>query len=142
MPEHVNQKVSERIDRAAAKNPWNSHLDYYKTLSGRLEYFDLRQLQDTIASKALWPLFAPTFLNKETLVGKFGQLAELRNALSHSRSADEVTRKEGEAAILWFGQVVVSEKLPITADHGSSSLCRAVSRGASRPSPGGWTPPN
>ena len=33
-------------------------------------------------------------------------LAELRNAIRHSRTVDEVTRKEGEAALLWFRQVL------------------------------------
>ena len=41
-------------------------------------------------------------MNKQTLSAKFGQLAELRNGIRHSRTVDEVTRKEGEAAILWF----------------------------------------
>ena len=35
-----------------------------------------------------------------------GQLAELRNGIRHSRTVDEITRKEGEAAVLWFGEVL------------------------------------
>ena len=31
---------------------------------------------------------------------------ELCNGIRHSRSVDEVTRKEGEAAILWFWEVL------------------------------------
>ena len=31
------------------------------TLDGQLRYFDLRELQDAIASKSLWPRFEPTF---------------------------------------------------------------------------------
>ena len=57
-------------------------------------------------SKALWPNFAPRFVNKEMLNVKFGQLAELRNGIRHSRTVDEVTRKEGEASLLWFEQVL------------------------------------
>ena len=72
----------------------------------RVEYCDLRELQDTILSKMLWQGFEKRFANKETLSAKFGQLAELRNGIRHSRSVDEVTRKEGEAAILWFKQVL------------------------------------
>jgi hypothetical protein len=33
-------------------------------------------------------------------------LAEMRNCIRHSRAVDEVTRKEGEAALLWFFQVL------------------------------------
>jgi hypothetical protein len=40
------------------------------------------------------------------LNAKFGQLAELRNSLRHSRTVDEVVRKEGEAAVLWFNAVL------------------------------------
>ena len=32
------------------------------------------------------------------------QLADLRNCIRHSRAVDEITRKEGEAALLWFQQ--------------------------------------
>jgi hypothetical protein len=42
---------------------------------------------------------------KEVLDARFGQLAELRNAIRHSRSTNEVMIKDGEAALLWFGQV-------------------------------------
>ena len=40
---------------------------------------------------------------------KFGRLAEFRNGIRRSRSVDEVKRKEGEAAILWFKQVLAHE---------------------------------
>jgi len=91
---------------AATKKNAAITLEQFKTLSRRLEYCDLRELQDIILSKALWPQFEARFANKEALTGKFGQLAELRNGIRHSRSVDEITRKEGEAAILWFEQVL------------------------------------
>jgi hypothetical protein len=52
------------------------------------------------------PRIEPRFANKEMVVGKFNQPAELRNGLRHSRRVDEITRKEGEAAVLWFNQVL------------------------------------
>lgn len=105
LPQHVAQKVAERIQQAARKN---AALDTarYATLAGKLEYCDLRELQDIIVGKPTWPLFERSFGNKETLIGKFGQLADLRNGLRHSRSVDEITRKEGEAALLWFCHVL------------------------------------
>ena len=54
----------------------------------------------------LRPFPQPRFANKETLAKRFDQLAELRNGIRHSRTVDEVTRKEGEAALLWFQQVL------------------------------------
>jgi hypothetical protein len=101
LPQHVNQKIEERIQAAAKKNA-TLNSEEFKSILRRLEYCDLRELQDTILNKALWPLFETRFSNKETLATKFGQLAEIRNGIRHSRSVDEITRKEGEAAILWF----------------------------------------
>jgi len=106
LPSHILQKVDERITRAAKKNP-SLDPDYYEALKGKLEYFDLRELQDTIVSKASWLDFERHFGNKETLIKKFDQLGELRNGIRHSRSVSEITAKEGEAAILWFNQVLI-----------------------------------
>lgn len=105
LPSHIAQKIGERIQRAAKKNAAMNPEDYER-LAARLEFADLRELQDTIASKTLWPEFQSRFANKETMIGKCGQLAELRNGIRHSRTVDEVTRKEGEAAVLWFKQVL------------------------------------
>lgn len=104
LPPHVQQRVGERIQTAAQKNP-ALDADLYKTLDGKLEYCDIRELQDTITSKALWSRFDARFGTKETLGVRFGQLAELRNGIRHSRTVDAVTQKDGEAAILWFQQV-------------------------------------
>ena len=82
--------------------------DHYRSLAGQLEYFDLRELQDTITNRALWPEFESRFGTKEALAARFGQLAELRNAIRHSRTVDEITRTDGEAALLWFRQVLAN----------------------------------
>ena len=105
LPPHVLQKIDERLQAAGKKNP-ALDANHYATLVGKLEYADLRELQDTLTSRALASLFHPRFPNKETLVKRFDQLAELRNGIRHSRTVDEVTRKEGEASLLWFNQVL------------------------------------
>lgn len=105
LPSHVLGRAEERIRKAAKKN---AALDGERLngLPGKLEYCDLRELQDAVTSKVSWSRFEPRFSNKETVNSKFGQLAELRNGIRHSRTVDEVTRMEGEAAILWFEQVL------------------------------------
>ena len=105
LPPHIAQKVNELISRALKKNA-SMDADRYATLPGMLEFFDLRQVQDTIVSKTLWPQFEPVFANKESLATKFDQLAELRNGIRHSRTVTEIARMEGEASILWFNQVL------------------------------------
>ena len=98
---HFSQKVNERIDGILRRNPALDP-DHYATLTGKLEYFDLRELADTITNKRLWDRFADRFGTKDALSMRFGQLGDLRNAIRHSRTADEVTRKDGQAAIAWF----------------------------------------
>lgn len=105
LPSHVLQRAEERIRTAAKRNP-ALDLDHYQTLAGKLEYCDLRELQNVISNKTHWPLFQAGFASREILATRFGQLAELRNAIRHSRTVDEVSRKDGEAAILWFRQVL------------------------------------
>ncbi len=109
LPGHVQQKTNERIQNAAKKNPILD-IERYKNLAGKLEFCDLRELQDIITGKQLWTEFERVFVNKETMIAKFGQLADLRNGIRHSRTVDEVIRKEGEAAILWFTQVLKNKE--------------------------------
>jgi hypothetical protein len=105
VPPHVHEKVAARVEAAVRKSPARDG-DHHETLTAQLEYFDLRELQDTITSKTLWPEFEVRFGTKEALAGRFAQLAELRNGIRHSRTVDDVTRKDGEAALLWFRQVL------------------------------------
>lgn len=105
LPPHIAQKVKERIDQAIRKNAAFSP-ETYDVLGPRLEYFDLRDLQEVLTNKGTWPRFQAQFANKEELIKRFDQLAELRNSLRHSRAVSEIARKDGEASILWFGKVL------------------------------------
>ncbi|MCK6565416.1 MAG: hypothetical protein L6Q80_11810 [Dehalococcoidia bacterium] len=107
LPPHVRVKIDERLQGAAKRNPALDG-EHYATLAGMLEFADLRELQDILSAKALWPTFQGRFASKELLAQRFGQIANLRNSIRHSRKVDEITRKEGEAAILWFQQVVAA----------------------------------
>jgi hypothetical protein len=105
LPSHVNKKIDERLHTESHKSA-AFDLARYKLLPERLEFCDLRELQDTILSKLLWPKFQARFANQETLANKFNQVAGLRNVVRHSRSVDEITQKEGEAGIIWFERVL------------------------------------
>ena len=105
LPSHVRQKIDERILAASKKGP-GLDANLYETLAGKLEYADLRDLQDTVTNKTLTPMFQSRFTTKEIFIKRFDQLAELRNCIRHSRTVDEVTRKEGEAALVWFQKVL------------------------------------
>jgi hypothetical protein len=105
LPSHLFEEADRRLGRDLKKNP---ALDtgYLGTLPGRLEYFDLREVQDALIGKGLWDGLAARFGSKESLIGRFNQLCNLRNNIRHSRTVTEVIRKDGEAAILWFEQTL------------------------------------
>lgn len=105
LPSHLLDNAQQRIQRALRKNA-SLDAERYDHAEGVLEHFDLREVQDTILSKALWNRFVEHFKNKEALSQKFSQLAELRNGIRHSRTVDDITRKEGEAALAWFERVL------------------------------------
>ena len=109
IPPNYTSKADERIHNTAKKNA-AFDIEYYSTLTGKLEFCDFRELQSIITGKVFWDEFSHIFTNKNSLNVKFDQLAELRNCIRHSRSVDEVTQKEGEAAIHWFEQVIESYK--------------------------------
>ena len=104
LPPHVQQKMNERIESALRKNPGMAAST--QSLEARLSYCDLRELLDVLTSKALWPAFEDRFGTKEMISARCGQLAELRNTIRHSRALNDVTRKDGEAALIWFDQTL------------------------------------
>ena len=104
LPPHLRKKVDDRIDAAAKKSP-SIDIDRYQQLRQWLDYCDLRELQEILLSKSLWKEFEDQFKNKEKLSTRFDQLAELRNCIRHSRPTDEITKREGEVAILWFESI-------------------------------------
>jgi hypothetical protein len=104
IPQHIMVRVDERIDAASAKHPGPTPRQG-DGLMAKLEYFDLRDLQNVICAKTLWPAFERPFGTKEQLNVRFDQLAELRNMIRHSRATNVVTVKDGEAGLLWFDRV-------------------------------------
>ena len=105
IPQHINQRIQDRIQRSFTKNP-AVNADHYSTVEGQMEYADLRDLETIIINKDLWHVFEDIFKNKDSLANRFNQLAELRNCIRHSRAVDEITKKDGEVAILWFNQIL------------------------------------
>jgi len=105
LPSHIRTKIEERLQLALRRNLSLNDSDY-DTLKGKLEFADLRELEGIVVSKSIWPKFESLFHNKPQLSNRFNQLAELRNSIRHSRTVTEIVRKDGEAALLWFEEVL------------------------------------
>ncbi|MEP0806967.1 MAG: DUF262 domain-containing protein [Chloroflexota bacterium] len=105
LPEHIRIKIEERLQAALRRNPALNG-NGYEMLVGKLEFADLRDLEDIIVAKNVWPSFEARFGTKPQLANRFAQLAELRNSIRHTRTVTELVRKDGEAALLWFEEVL------------------------------------
>lgn len=64
LPNHILVRFEDRLQSALRRNPALNDGDY-DALTGKLEFTDLRDLQDTIMSKATWSQFEVRFKNKE-----------------------------------------------------------------------------
>ena len=111
LPQHLVANARERIKKVVERDATKDPKDY-QSMVIMLEFFDLRELEQTITSKVCWSRFEEKIRNKELFQKRFGQLAEIRNALRHNRSVDAVARKEGEAAVLWFQALVDGNSSP------------------------------
>jgi hypothetical protein len=103
IPHHVASKLRERMEEAHRKSPASVNLGSIEP-TDLLVFADLRELQDVITAKSLWTRFDSTFGTKEVLNTQIGYIADLRNTIRHSRPVDEVTRKHGDAALMWIRQ--------------------------------------
>lgn len=99
-PPRIVDKVRERFLAAGHKQPGMAGQPF--AVLEQMQFFDLRDLEATITTKSLWSHFADPFGAKGALSWRFGQLAELRNAIRQSREVTPVIRSDGEAAIEWF----------------------------------------
>ncbi len=100
-----NEKILQRIRASYLKGGSNVTIEKVSdvALGEFLEFLDLMELEEIVTSKKLWGDFEEFFERKDILTNKFIQLSELRNALAHSRNLNSIIKKEGEAAIEWFG---------------------------------------
>lgn len=123
IPDHLLPKVRDRMESDRRKGLLNEELA--GSLTGQMQYLDLRELEATIVAKAAWPAFENTFTSKEQLAARFGQLAELRNGLRHSRSVSQIAEKDGQAALLWFRQKLGRQLSPSTHQVAPSSVAQS-----------------
>ena len=101
LPLATREKVETRILQAVKKNP-SFQLSDFQIIRKKLDYLDLQEYYELIASKNGWEIFEVVFKNKTQVQNKFVQLGDLRNAIRHSRDVTEITTLEGKAAITWF----------------------------------------
>ena len=105
LPSPPISKIQERLLREKKRNPSVTDSST-QSLEFALTFADLRDLEMIIKNKRKWLFFERTFPNKLDLANRFTQVCDLRNAISHTRLVDELTRTDGEAGVIWFEKVL------------------------------------
>ena len=101
LPSHIFEKMKQKIDRERKKNP-SLVEEQFEDSKFWIQFTDLRELEEILANKKYWSKFENIFGSTGQLKKEFSDLANLRNALCHSRDIDQVTKMKGEASVIWF----------------------------------------
>jgi len=101
----IQEKVIQRINQYLKKFPQKEDTEF-DDFRKKLDYFDLQEYSKLITLSSVWVHFENIFKNKQQLQERFLKLGELRNAIRHIRIVDEVTKLDGEAAIVWFTNIL------------------------------------
>jgi len=104
LPGDIYEKLNQKINRERKRNP-NLVETNIEDAGYWMQFSDLQELQRLSTLKEHWPKFENIFkVNTVKLTSEFNDMANLRNALRHSREVDTITRMKGEASLLWFNQ--------------------------------------
>jgi hypothetical protein len=101
----IQEKVNLRIEQYLKKHPQIEDSEF-GDFRKKLDYFDLQEYNKLITSGNVWVHFESIFKNKILLQERFSKLGELRNSIRHIRIVNEVTKLDGEAAIVWFTSIL------------------------------------
>lgn len=104
IPQGVREHVAEKITHHNGRHPGdvNMERDGYEKLC----FCDIMDYLDIIILKTNWADFEGRFGKKSQVEKHFGNIAEYRNCIKHSRSANNVVKKQGEASLEWIYSVL------------------------------------
>jgi len=98
VPADIRQVVDRKVESHVKAHPYD--LEKVSSSEGRLNFLDVMDYAKIISSN--WRLFGGMFQSKGELEKHFVALKNYRNAIKHNRDMNDVERKNGEAAVLWF----------------------------------------
>lgn len=102
VPTDIQEVVNKKIKDVIKRHPYG--LEEYDRDDVRIQFLDIMDYFKIIVSN--WNIFESIFGSKPETEKHFIALKHYRNAIKHSRSLNEVDRRNGEAAVLWFESVL------------------------------------
>ncbi|WP_338399349.1 GmrSD restriction endonuclease domain-containing protein [Persicobacter psychrovividus] len=108
--ERSKENIAKKLQRYLSDNPADS-VENYLDFSSQLNFFTLGELKDTITANNNYKYFEAIFGNRHALNNRFRQLSTLRNQLAHNNEPTDIMVKDGEAAIIWFNQILEAQEV-------------------------------
>jgi len=103
IPTDIQDTVNRKIQNEMIRHPYN--LEEYKRDDTRIEFLEIMDYLKIILSN--WNLFVRYFGSKSETEKHFLALKNYRNPIKHARKKlDEIDRINGEAAVLWFENIL------------------------------------
>lgn len=102
IPTDIKKTVDLKIQNEIRRHPYK--LDEYMRDDVRITFLDFMDYLKVINSN--WDVFEHFFGNKNELEEHLKSLKNYRNPVKHVRDLDQVDKKRGEAAVLWFENIL------------------------------------
>jgi hypothetical protein len=101
VPIDVQQVVANKINHELQKHPYE--YSKFEDSSVKINFLDIMDYLKIILSN--WSIFKNIFGSKKQLEKHFLSFKEYRNLIKHVKPTNEIDKKNGEAAILWFEKI-------------------------------------
>ncbi len=119
IPPDVVEFVKKHIEEHLERHPYE---DKTKFSSGRvkLDFCDVSHYEKIILTN--WKMFEDNFKKRMNFQIYMASFRELRNAVQHNRTPNEIQQKNGEAAILWFTGILDNYDRSLTKKPEKSTI--------------------
>ncbi|MBU2504036.1 MAG: DUF262 domain-containing protein [Nanoarchaeota archaeon] len=105
VPADIRQVVEKKIEGHVRAHPYD--IDKFSSVAAKLGFLDIMDYAKIISTN--WSSFSGTFQSRGELEKHFLALKNYRNAVKHNREMNQVEKRNGEAAVLWFNSVLVEK---------------------------------
>lgn len=106
IPGDVQDSASRIIEQYLKKHPYDR--DEMSDPFQRLNFLNIMDYPKIILNN--WDVFKDIFSSKEVLLKHSIALSEYRNMIKHNKLWNEVDKKNGEAAVLWFHEILENNR--------------------------------
>lgn len=106
IPVDIREVVNKKIKDVVKRHPYG--LEEYNRDDVKIQFLDVMDYSKILISN--WDIFGSSLGSKQETLQHFISLKHYRNAIKHGRSLNEVDKRTGEAAVLWFENVLNNQK--------------------------------